>query len=129
MTQLPLPREHDLPPRWDGFPVEWQGWENLPEVMMCPPPREAYRCPSCRSTSSRPVNRGLVHTDPNDTSIVAIGRARMRGGKHLITNLFAHRCPDCQLDMVMDGLGTDAQWWELDETDYLDSGSIWKAST
>lgn len=38
-TQPPLPtdRDHDLPPRWDGFPVHWHGWTQSDPVVICPP--------------------------------------------------------------------------------------------
>ena len=37
--------------------------------------------------------------------------------------LAAFRCPDCDRDYVIDGLGPDAQTWHLDDTDYTDNGS------
>ncbi len=31
------PREHDLPPRWDGLPVEWGDWSDTTNVIISPP--------------------------------------------------------------------------------------------
>jgi hypothetical protein len=35
--------------------------------------------------------------------------------------LFAFRCPDCRIDLVLDSHGRDG--WVLDESDYGDEGS------
>ena len=123
MTQLPLPRDNDLPPRWDGHLVEWHGWETQLDVFVCPPPKPAC-CRACGTKAAALVNRGTVWTDPESADpVVAIGRARLRRGRHLVGNVHAYRCPDCRTDTVLDGVGPDAQVWELDETDYLDTGS------
>lgn len=58
---LPTDRAHDLPPRWDGHVVVWDGWEAgaLSDVRLCPPlPREC--CPACGSLAETTTNRGRV---------------------------------------------------------------------
>jgi hypothetical protein len=97
--QPPIPGEHDLPPRWNGRVVEWEGWKMPAPVFVCPPPR-AECCPNCGSLTEQPVNCGVV---------VAV------------IELFAHRCPDCRHDTVME-LST-GDWWDLDLSDYEDGGS------
>ena len=32
---LTMLREHDLPPRWDGLAVVWEGWQYAPPVHWC----------------------------------------------------------------------------------------------
>ena len=51
MTQLSLNlRAHDLPPRWDGDPVDWSPWQPIPAVTICPPPR-TQGCGKCGSAT------------------------------------------------------------------------------
>ena len=38
---------HDLPPKWDGRTVTWQGWQSEP-TFICPPPKPTP-CRSCGS--------------------------------------------------------------------------------
>lgn len=113
------PREHDLPPRWDGLPVEWGEWREPVNVFLCPPPRQPERCDHCASTGPRSMSVGRIWTDPA-TAPPAIGRARMRHGRHLVGIITAFRCDDCAHDTVLDPSGV---LWDLDETDYTDDGS------
>lgn len=113
-------REHDLPPRWDGLLVEWGDWDDTGRMFICPPPKRPSRCGQCGSTRPRLICTGRVWTDPA-TSPPAIGRARMRRGRHLVGMMSAFRCPDCEHDSVLDSNG---QEWDLDETDYTDDGSF-----
>lgn len=120
---MPLwPRQHDLPPRWDGLPVEWGDWSDTADIYICPPPppRE-NRCEYCKSERPHLMCLGRIWTEPG--TVHAIGRARMSGDRHLVANIAAFRCPDCSRDYVIDGLGPNSQQWTLDETDYTDDGS------
>lgn len=112
------PREHDLPPRWDGLPVEWGCWDDTGRAFMCPPPKP-QRCARCGSEHPRLINVGRLWTDPA-TAPPAIGPTRLRRGRHLVGVISAFRCPDCGHDSVLDHLGNE---WDLDETDYTDDGS------
>lgn len=112
------PRDHDLPPRWDGLPVQWGHWSDTGTVFMCPPAKP-QRCDQCGSSRPRLLNVGRLWTDPQ-TAPPAIGVARLRRGKHLVGIMSAFRCPDCGHDTVLDPAG---QEWDLDETDYTDDGS------
>lgn len=112
------PRQHDLPPRWDGLSVEWGKWAHMP--IICPPPKRE-RCGHCRSVTPQVMNLGRIWTDPAASpNVVSIGKARLKNGKHLAGILTAFRCPDCRHDRVID---SDGQGWDLDQTDYTDSGS------
>lgn len=112
------PREHDLPPRWDGLPVQWGQWEDTATIVVCPPPKPE-RCDRCKSDRPRLLNIGRIWTDPL-AAPPAIGIARLRRGRHLVGILSAFRCPECGHDSVLD---PEDQYWDLDETDYADVGS------
>lgn len=100
-------REHDLPPRWDGHPVQWGEWKPMPDVTICPPPK-ADKCVKCGSTEAANQARGVRQDFANVR--------RLLGG-----DLIAMRCPRCDHDVVWD-LATN-EWWDLDDSDYQDGGS------
>lgn len=123
-------RLHDLPPRWDGRIVVWQGWQAQPPAFICPPPRPSC-CIACGSTAQRVINSGLVARSPRithtDLADDEENRRRLGSLAHkrpLIATyrLRVFRCPDCRHDEVHDG-DTD-QLWELDDSDYGDDGSV-----
>ena len=114
------PREHDLPPRWDGLPVEWGAWIDSAPIIMCPPPKRPSRCGRCRSERPVLVCTGRLFSDPA-TAPPAIGQARLSRDRHLVGVMAAFRCTDCQHDTVRD---PDGQYWDLDDTDYRDAGSF-----
>lgn len=128
---LPVSRLHDLPPRWDGRVVAWDGWEvpNGP-VFICPPLPKSC-CEACGSAAQQPMNRGRVAISPRTTrdEVLASDAARNRlpvawRGKLkplALYELVAWRCPDCLQDMVMELRGG---WWRLDESDYGEEGSV-----
>lgn len=113
-------REYDLPPRWDGLIAEWGDWDDTGRMFICPAPKNASRCAQCGSFRPALICTGRLWTDPK-TAPRAIGRARMRGGRHLVGLISALRCPDCEHDTVTDPNG---QEWDLDETDYTAAGSV-----
>lgn len=115
------PRRHDLPPRWDGLPVEWGAWTDTaaPGTFLCPPPRHPDRCDRCDSTLPKILCTGRIWTDPA-TAPPAIGPARLLRGRHLVGILTAFRCTHCRHDSILDHAG---MLWDLDPTDYTDTGS------
>lgn len=134
---LTLAREHDLPPKWDGHVVAWEGWEYAPSgVFICPRPRLDV-CHGCgRPTMERgfpcwSTNKGLradsTRLTLDDFHAEEAARARLpfrakgKLPRHWWIELVAHRCHDCSLDSVWDT--TSGEWWDLDHTDYGPEGS------
>ncbi len=129
---LTLTREHDLPPRWDGHAVLWEGWDGHPVIYICPPPDVPDCCLECGSVERRIINSGLRAVDDTITSAQifqatsvtgrgggASGPPRLRG--IAFRELHVSRCPDCHHDIVHDLATSEA--WDLDATDYGDAGS------
>lgn len=135
---LTMLREHDLPPRWDGRAVAWDGWEYVPPSSMtmwhsrgrdvcegCGMPDTERGLP-CWSTNKgyRADSARLTH---DDYAAEEAARARLPftlGGKmprHWWIELHAFRCHHCQLDTVWDTV--TGEWWTLDHTDYGAEGS------
>lgn len=133
---LRFERDFDLPPRWDGNVVVWDGWDRLDAhgpVFICPPtPRHC--CPACGSLTPSLTNRGRRALSPRTTrqQILDHDAARRRlpesvrsklhagRGPLALYGLTAFRCPDCRFDQVLDA---DRRWWDLDESDYRADGS------
>ena len=114
------PRDHDLPPRWDGLPVQWGDRSDTAAVIICcPPPRHPEHCDQCGTTRPRLINIGRIWTD-QASAPAAIGRARLHQNGHLVGLITAFRCTACNHDSVLDPHG---QMWDLDPTDYTDDGS------
>lgn len=119
MDLLVQSREHDLPPRWDGWPVEWDGWRDRQLVFICPPPADREPCTACGSITPAVMNNGTVTADMPQ-QVARIRRANLCEPV-VRWRLTVFRCPDCRHDVVWD-TRTD-QWWDLDYTDYGPDGS------
>lgn len=104
------PRQHDLPPRWDGLPIEWGEWSDTADVFICPPPRERTRCSQCGSDRRPRMSLGRVLTElavvDKSTSVRPASVARV------VANLALFRCPECEHDYVLDFANDEA--WDLD---------------
>ncbi|MCT7372154.1 hypothetical protein [Mycolicibacterium llatzerense] len=121
-THLELwPRQHDLPPRWDGAIVEWEPWKPGLTMFVCGPRslRRPDGCAQCDSPEPRAMSIGRIWTDPA-TAPPAIGTARHAAGRQLVAVLTAFRCTSCNHDSVLD---PDGVLWNLDPSDYTDTGS------
>ncbi|XBB66883.1 hypothetical protein ABFU82_22665 [Nocardioides sp. WV_118_6] len=108
-------RTHDLPPAWDGLPVEWRGWIAAATTLSYHLPLEETACRRCGSLNEQLLNVGVIDHGPR-------GDARDPEEPRHHVRLFAFRCPDCRHDQVLDQ--DDDQLWDLDETDYGDDGSV-----
>lgn len=130
---LTMLREHDLPPKWDGRVVLWEGWRDPDRgvLFICPPSRQRHVCEGCGSTQEWVSNRGrvavwasLTHDDlrADDENRRLLGGAAHKRKPRSLWRLYAYRCPDCRLDTVWD-TDTD-EWFTLDHTDYGAEGSV-----
>lgn len=124
---------HDLPPRWDGRIVEWSEWDTSSSYFVCGPRAAAKRepCHQCRSDAQPLMCRGTVFPLAGEKATVDRLR-RTKSGREYVAgtiqaparphlSLVVLRCPDCNLDMVLDRVRD--QWWTLDASDYGDDGS------
>lgn len=110
-------RPNDLPPKWDGHPVEWRDWQLPPQLIVCPPVRRDC-CPRCASIAERPCNRGTARINPRtQLDLLRAGRT----GRAILITLVAFRCTDCRHDQVLEV--STGKWWDLGPDDYQDEGS------
>lgn len=107
-------RLFDLPPKWDGHPVTWDGWTVEPPVRIYPPPPQTL-CPGCDTASVAHTNRG--HVTPT-LILHGTGHGRTASGWDLV----AMRCPHCHHDQVIE-LRDSFNVWDLDDNDYTPEGS------
>lgn len=105
---------HDLPPKWDGWPVEWEGWGWF-DGFICFRSKGAGPSPTvchkCGHVGDQPMNRGRAR-EPYPW------RGRYQGGQMLI----AFRCARCRHDTVTTDVHGQ-QVWDLEPADYLTEGS------
>lgn len=109
-----IAKDYDLPPRWDGLPIEWAPWQPQPWSSL-----EIHRrgrpevCERCGSQAQPSEAHGGTPRRP----------AALRGREAPpVVRLIAYRCPGCGLDTVLDV--NTWQWWTLDATDYGPFGSV-----
>lgn len=127
---------HDLPPRWDGRVALWRGWEYQQPAFVCPPPTPTV-CERCgtphghRGFPTQSVNRArvalsvtttLVDIEAHDENRLRLGVLAHKRKPIALWRLHAFRCPSCKMDTIWD-IDTD-EWWNLDESDYGDDGSV-----
>ena len=134
---LTMLREHDIPPRWDGLAVVWEGWQHAPPVHWCSA-RLVDVCEGCgRPTTHRgypcwSVNWGLMpdraRLTHEDYAAENAPRARLpeslrhKRPRRWWVRLQAYRCHHCDLDTVHDT--RTGLTWTLDHADYSDTGSV-----
>lgn len=90
-----------LPAKWDGLPVQWDGWQE--PLIFCPPLPETA-CLACGMAVPKSANRGVRRTQLGS-----------------LPALHAFRCQNCGHDQVNE-LGSDVVW-DLDSSDYGTEGS------
>lgn len=112
-------RPNDLPPRWDGHPVTWEGWKDLPTILCGKIKREP--CHACGSPAQVIMNVGTIAVSLAQVGVAAIRRKRISAVQHW--RIYAIRCPDCRADQVYDLSDWPGRWWDLDPEDYGDDGS------
>lgn len=123
--------DHDLPPKWDGRKVTWGQWQSTsPTTVDFHLPANERSCTECGSLADPDTNRGKVAAHWDETEVVEEVR-RTKSGREYVrdverparqkTTLVALRCPDCDHDQVLDMTTSEA--WDLDSSDYTDTGS------
>jgi hypothetical protein len=125
-----------LPTRWDGLATVWRGWEYQQPAFVCPPPTPTV-CERCgaphghRGWPTQSVNRArvalratttLADIEADDENRRRLGTLAHKRPSIALWRLHAWRCPNCGLDTIWDD-DTD-EWWNLDESDYGDDGSV-----
>lgn len=120
-----MTRHHDLPPRWDGLPVEWDDRWILPDSqpIMChiddgprgsEPAFGPEFCDRCGRIARHPTRQGIVSRDiGTDLPLIVdrchhCGHDRVTGIEQSKTNRLALGPP---------------RSWDLDLEDYADTGS------
>jgi hypothetical protein len=104
---------HDLPPLWDGQAVQWPPWTDEGGFagrgsLVFHVTDDQWACTGC----------GWIR----DTDMRAVGTLMPDGATGFPRRRFlVRRCPGCRLDQVTD-IST-GEVWDLDETDYGDTGS------
>ena len=100
-----MPTQNDLPPKWDGAPVTWRGWQPIETTLDWHLPLDQTACDKCGGLGGGSLmNSGLRQTPD--------GPRR---------NLSAARCPHCGHDSVWD-MATN-EHWDLEPDDYGSEGS------
>jgi hypothetical protein len=124
-----VPAVRDLPPAWDGHRVEWRGWSTGTTTASLH--EEPDPCSVCKSRAEPAISLGLIYPLYGETTDVPREKRLRSGRTYLRTiavaawpllQLAAFRCPDCSHDVVWDK--RDDTWWDLDLSDYGDSGSV-----
>ena len=117
-----MTRPFDLPPRWDGLPVEWDAsWEALTaRLNICKIDPQGSRsllddpeflgvCPGCGMAEKTSTKAGHI--------------AYRMGKQTRYRRLNAYRCIRCGHDEIVELTPNGPQCWDLDETDYTEQGS------
>lgn len=105
------PDRLDLPPAWDGEPIEWGEWSDNRTTIPYHSKPEDLVCHKCGAFDEPLINFGRRRVDKHGVTLL-----------HQYRDLVIFRCRDCRHDRVWDQR-TD-QWWDLDPSDYEDEGSV-----
>lgn len=111
MKLISDPSLSDLPPKWDGQPVQWRDWSAVGGVFVCTSAPEPW-C-ACGNTGTVQMCSGLMQ-QPDGSWLVA---------------LTAQRCGTCGADTVTEvdqngPIGAGAVWTLEWPTDYGPDGSV-----
>lgn len=120
---------HDLPPSWDGVPVEWSEWSKGGTTLALHLPPDQLACPECGAVEEPAISFGK--RPPETPTIMGTRIKTTKSGRQYtvpqeikawaVRDLIASRCKHCLHDVVTD-LRTDERW-DLDESDYAPQGS------
>lgn len=132
MTLTLVATRHDLPPRWDGRPVEWGEWHQAQTTLPFHTPVADQACTACGLIAEPAISAGRIPPLASETFEVPdirtlrSGRTYERGKKLVpawaVVCLVAFRCTGCGADRVHDE--RTGETWDLDASDYGDAGSV-----
>ncbi|QOP64926.1 hypothetical protein SEA_BRYNNIE_28 [Arthrobacter phage Brynnie] len=122
---------HDLPPSWDGQPVEWDEWspEDSRTTLVLHVPAHELACHECGSVDEPRISWGK--RPPESPTITTTRTKTTRSGHQYeapaeveawsVRDLVAARCRHCLHDVVTDTRTGES--WDLEEEDYGPDGS------
>lgn len=120
----------DLPPAWDGVPVEWSEWSKGNTTLVHHIPLEQLACGECGALDEPSVSFGKRPVAAGETLTATRTKTTKRGDKYEVPyevpawpvrDLIASRCRHCNHDVVTD-LRTNERW-DLEDGDYTPLGS------
>lgn len=117
----PAQRAHDLPPLWDGHPVQWREWRTERPAHVCTVDdagESSAEAPACTRCGALEAWEQTASGRVLDSIIGPSGRHRPGAP---LAYLVVSRCGHCGQDQVTD-LAT-GETWDLTDTDYTDTGS------
>lgn len=120
---------HDLPPSWDGQPVEWTPWNDARSTLPLHVPAEALACDKCGAVDESLISWGKR---PPDRPTYPGTRTKTTKSGHRyevaaevpswpVRDLSAARCRHCGHDVVTDTRTGES--WDLEPEDYGPDGS------
>lgn len=110
-------RAHDLPPYWDGHPIEWDETWTSQRPFICPPPKPDP-CSACGLIRPMAMKMGRIRV--TEQALNNLRPIRARAGERWKT-LAVFRCTACGADHVIDPHTGEA--WDLGLEDYGPRGS------
>lgn len=129
MTLQLVSSRHDLPPFWDGVPVEWGEWSDIRSSIILHVPADHMACDKCGAIDESLIAWGL--RSASEATVATTKTKTTKSGRKYsivcdvpawpIRDIYAARCRHCGHDRVTD-MRTD-EVWDLDESDYAPEGS------
>lgn len=122
-------RLHDLPPSWDGVPVEWSGWSTHRTSLAYHATPDQLACRKCGSVDESLINWGkrppAAATYPGTRTKTTRSGHRYEVAAEVpawpVRDIWAARCRHCRHDVVTDE--RTGEVWDLDDEDYGPAGS------
>ncbi|MGN7250066.1 hypothetical protein [Arthrobacter sp. SAFR-014] len=120
---------HDLPPSWDGVPVEWSEWSEGHTTLALHVPADKLACDRCGAIEEASISFGK--RPPEHPTFMTTRTKTTKSGHQYdvpheveawaVRDLIAARCRHCLHDVVTDTRTGEA--WDLEAPDYEDAGS------
>lgn len=120
----------DLPPLWDGVPVQWSEWSTGHSTLAYHIPADQLACSECGAIEEPSISFGMRPPETPTFTSTRTKTTKKSGRKYDVVcevpawgmrDIYAARCRHCGHDRVTD-LRTD-EVWDLDASDYAPEGS------